>query len=288
MPSTKSILQLLRFPAVFTALSNILSAYLVTHAGQAKFSDLIALMFVSAFIYMGGMIFNDCADYQDDLRFQPFRPLPSGRISKKFAYIMGIMFFVFALILAYVVGKIQFFISLILCLTVLAYDFYLKNTFLRNIIMAACRYLNWLLGLSVVALTQFYFLIPIPIFLYIMGLTMLSTVETGEFNVKYVNTSLGILALSFISIVILILVFNLHIYAIIATIPLLYFIAKGYWVIYSDRSNKAVRNMVGLLIFCIIPLDAIIVFANTHWWQAIIVLLLIIPARLAGKFLYVT
>jgi hypothetical protein len=43
-----------------------------------------------------------------------------------------------------------------------------------------------------------------------------------------------------------------------------------------------------MMIFGIIPLDAILVLAAGPWWGSIVVLLLLLPARFLGRMLYVT
>ena len=75
-----SFLQLIRVPAVFSAASNIIAAQLIVMAGNPHWSDTLLLVTISACLYAGGMVLNDCFDIEQDRRLRPFRPLPSGRI----------------------------------------------------------------------------------------------------------------------------------------------------------------------------------------------------------------
>ena len=78
-------LQLMRFPTVFTALSNILCGYLITHKFRAvdlfQHGNLGLLLLASAGLYLGGMVLNDVFDAQLDAVERPERPIPSGDIS---------------------------------------------------------------------------------------------------------------------------------------------------------------------------------------------------------------
>jgi 4-hydroxybenzoate polyprenyltransferase len=60
-------------------------------------------MVISLCAYCAGLVINDLADYVEDLRERPARPLPSGAVSRRTALILAIVATVFllALILLY-------------------------------------------------------------------------------------------------------------------------------------------------------------------------------------------
>ena len=53
----------MRFPAVFTAWSNIIAAAIIGLNGNFSWFSLIVLIFSTSFLYLGGMILNDWFDY---------------------------------------------------------------------------------------------------------------------------------------------------------------------------------------------------------------------------------
>ena len=77
-------LQLLRLPNVFTAIADVLMGFLVTHAviqpGEGWILALLAT--TSVLLYMAGMVLNDVFDADVDARERPWRPIPSGRVSR--------------------------------------------------------------------------------------------------------------------------------------------------------------------------------------------------------------
>ena len=81
----RAYLQLMRFPAVFTALADILLGFVLTHESFSPAGDLAALVGASSGLYLAGMVFNDWFDRDLDARERPGRPIPSGRISPRAA-----------------------------------------------------------------------------------------------------------------------------------------------------------------------------------------------------------
>lgn len=76
----RAYLQLMRFPAVFTALADICLGFLLTHSTLAPAADFALLAIGSSGLYLAGMVFNDFFDRHLDARERPGRPIPSGRI----------------------------------------------------------------------------------------------------------------------------------------------------------------------------------------------------------------
>ena len=71
-------LQLVRLPTVFTALSNILCGFLITHrVPQIKVAELTAhkelwlLLLSTSGLYLGGMVLNDVFDAKLDAQERP-------------------------------------------------------------------------------------------------------------------------------------------------------------------------------------------------------------------------
>ena len=81
--------QLVRLPNVFTALADIGMAALVSGALPASWGMVLLVAVASACLYCGGMVWNDYFDVEQDRRERPFRPIPSGRVSRREAAGLG-------------------------------------------------------------------------------------------------------------------------------------------------------------------------------------------------------
>jgi 4-hydroxybenzoate polyprenyltransferase len=143
----RAYLQLMRFPAVFTALADIFLGFLLTHT-EFLSPDFAALLGASSGLYLGGMVFNDLFDRELDARERPGRPIPSGRISPRPAAILGSALVVLGLVCATLAGVQAVELSVVLVGLILAYDGFLKKTPLGPVAMGGCRFLNVMLGAS--------------------------------------------------------------------------------------------------------------------------------------------
>src|SRR5689334_20957937 len=81
--------QLVRLPNVFTALADITLGALAADALPGQWLSFLILLLASACLYCGGMVWNDFFDIEQDLRERPFRPLPSGRVTRGRAALLG-------------------------------------------------------------------------------------------------------------------------------------------------------------------------------------------------------
>src|SRR5262249_61369509 len=96
------------------------------------------------------MVWNDYFDFAEDKRDRPFRPLPSGRISRQTAVMIRAVSLLAGILLAAIAGRNwpPIVIAIILAGAILLYDGWLKRTPVGPVSMASCRFLNVLLGLS--------------------------------------------------------------------------------------------------------------------------------------------
>src|SRR5262245_25587137 len=97
MTRLRPYLQLVRLPAVFTAMADICLAALATQAqadatpgGWLQFLlSFLLLLVCSACLYCSGMVWNDFFDVEQDRRERPFRPIPSGKVSRRAAGVLA-------------------------------------------------------------------------------------------------------------------------------------------------------------------------------------------------------
>jgi 4-hydroxybenzoate polyprenyltransferase len=162
MSRIRAYAQLVRLPNVFTALADVclgaLAAWSVA-AGDLPagwgFSVCCALA-ASACLYSSGMVWNDVFDLEQDRRERPFRPLPSGRVSRGTAVRLAAALMAGGLLSAFLSGwhgeGLDWTPGLLagaLAAAILLYDGWLKRTWAGPLGMGTCRFLNVLLGLSV-------------------------------------------------------------------------------------------------------------------------------------------
>lgn len=145
----KPYLQLVRLPNVFTAAADSLAGWLLATGSFRESGRWAPLVGASMALYAAGIVLNDVLDYHVDLRERPNRPLPSGRVSRRVAAVLGAALICLGLGLSGLSGSaVSFGVAAGLAGCVLAYDAILKRTVLGPQVMGACRGLNVLLGLS--------------------------------------------------------------------------------------------------------------------------------------------
>ena len=288
MPGLKDWLQLARIPAVFTALSNILAAFFISGADVALLPQLIALLVASASLYSAGMVLNDCFDYAEDARERPGRPLPSGRISRRKAWIVGFALLLIGIIAGFQAGRLSGLIALGIAALVLLYDGLAKHYVSGSVVMGGCRYLNWLLGLSVAGWQVAWFWVGLPIFIYIASVTWLSRQETQASDPNTVwGCGLGI-ALSSIMMLILVQHLGGHWWGLLGMLPALGFLLRRLMITHAEYTPANIQNTIRILIMSVIPLDALMVAFLGPWWGVVPVLILFLPGKVIARHLYVT
>lgn len=182
----KSWLQLIRIPNLFTVPGDILAG----HAAVVLFTDFslvnfVTLCIISALLYCGGLILNDCFDYEEDLKERPKRPLPSGAITMQEAYGTWLMMTLGAIFLSWLLSTATLNITLIIIGLVILYNGparkFPKFAFIT---MGLCRGFNILLGASVAWDHSAFSFQVAPVFLtetlYILAVTYIAYHETSN------------------------------------------------------------------------------------------------------------
>jgi 4-hydroxybenzoate polyprenyltransferase len=162
MSRLRAYAQLVRLPNVFTAFADIGLGALATWAlpgaypGPRWLLSFACLLAASGCLYCAGMVWNDFFDLEQDQRERPFRPLPSGRVTRRAAARLGTALLGAGLGFAALGGWREeghdwtpFIIAACIAVAVLLYDGWLKGTWAGPLGMGACRFLNVLLGLCV-------------------------------------------------------------------------------------------------------------------------------------------
>ena len=307
----RQYLLLIRLPNVFTAPPDIAVGYFaaVGVAGIIDILHLAALMTASGLLYSAGIIFNDYFDIEIDKKERPFRPLPSGSVSKRRAMAIALVAFAIANAISFAMGFACFIISIALSATIIAYDYRLKHSAVAGpFAMGGARFLNVILGASAgIATTTIDATVPLltgpdaqhwavvfasaaSLFAYVVAITILSKREVGGiektpslipfFIVFAIIASIAAMGLLLLKLEWVFLI-NLSLFTTIMVVTF-----KRYIIQDSPPSSiqKAIRNMV----ISIIILDSVFVSGIAGLTYGLATLLLVIPALLLAKRLYVT
>ncbi len=132
------------------------------------------------------MVWNDFFDLEQDRKERPFRPLPSGRVSRRQAAGLGALLLAGGFLLAWLAGlsrdppsTVPLSVAAALAAAILLYDAWLKRTVVGPVGMGLCRFLNVLLGMSVTGSLAWNQAGPpaLVVGLYITGVTWLARTE---------------------------------------------------------------------------------------------------------------
>ena len=287
-----TLLKLVRAPAGFTAVSNILAAAIIATSGQLT-ADVILLCVASVCFYFAGMALNDCFDYKIDLAERANRPIPQGLISISQALIVGFTLLSCALLFAYIHSITAFYLGLTLSCCILLYNGVIKDGLAGSIFMASCRYFNWLLGASIAALTINSYYFALPILFYIIGLTYLSKQEVQATNknaVFFTATTLLLTAVAMIWLTTQALALTVNQSIIAYSLISIWFALNAFKLarVFKAFTPDNIQNMITWLIIGVIPLDALIVVISGHYILGCLILALLPPCRLLSKKLAMT
>lgn len=156
---------------------------------EAHIGDFLLLCLATVGLYGGGVVFNDVFDLALDTVERPERPLPSGKLSKKQAILLGGGLFLIGISAAFGVSMISGAIAVIIALLALLYDAKSKHhVFFGPVNMAFCRGGNLLLGVSVftAVLPTAALLMLFPL-LFIGSITLISQGEVAGGNKKHLR-----------------------------------------------------------------------------------------------------
>lgn len=295
--------QLVRLPNTFTVLADILLCALATGQLVARWNVLLCLLAASTLLYWSGMIWNDYFDINQDRKERPGRPLASGAISMRVALLLGVgcmlggvLFAVLADWFANGGYWMSTPIAVLLVIAIFLYDGAFKQSWAAPILMGSCRFLNILLGLSILSTWApgWGWLVAIVIGVYIAGVTWFASSEAGD---SKQSTLIGASIVLLVSLVLTL------------TVPALALESSGYFVtspffpyllaLFGSYLGVAilsaiqrpqplrVQAAIKRAILGLIVLDALIASAFVGSLGLLLVLLLI-PGMVLGRWLYST
>ncbi|MEH2052101.1 MAG: UbiA-like protein EboC [Nostoc sp.] len=259
--------------------------------GEASFAVLIPLgwlLLATTGLYGGGIVFNDVFDAELDAKERPNRAIPSGRVSRQNATLLGSILFAIGIIAAFQVSLLSAAIAIFITLSCLLYNSLAKHhPFFGPLNMGLCRGSNLLLGVSAVPeiIGERWYLALIPV-LYIAAITAISQ---GEVHGGKKIT--GVLALLLIAIVLtaVLALGLLGEYTAIAALPFAVLLAVRILPNFVKAAREPIaeniRNAVKIGVLSLIVLDATVASGFAGLYYGLLVLILLpISMKLAQIF----
>lgn len=306
MHRLKAYFELTRFPAVFTALADIVLGFLLNHVnlrpspGQPDPRlQLGTLCLCSGCLYLAGMVLNDVFDRRVDTEQRGQRPIPSGRVSCRSAVGLGCLLMLLGACAAWMVGISSLKVALMLIVCILAYDGGLKRfPVVGPLSMGGCRLLNVMLGASAGG----YFLWARPQFpvaiglgIYVAGLTWFGRTEArtsqrGQLVLAALVVNSAMVWLAYLPFVYLIgppHVDARQVALALAVVALIIDRRLLFAVLTPDAAH--VQRAVKTMLLSLVILDGTLVYCKTgDPWIAGSVVALLAPTLLLSRWLYVT
>jgi len=322
MSKLRAYCELIRLPNAFTAIADVMAGYWLVSPEWRWTRELGLLILASAALYSAGIVFNDLADRDVDRMERPRRPLPSGRISPRHAWMIGVALSLLGLAAAIAVAALRasailpplgsatggsawggkgrvgvgpsvapVVIAFALLFAILSYDFLLKPTLLGPVNMGLCRALNLALGMSTCWWFRWDIRVTgiVALFTYVTAFSFFGRQEAGE-------SGRSRLAASGIGIMVSILLLGFlaawrmaeETFTLVLWLALLIHIGRVTLRAIRRRDPAAVQNAMKTYILGIIAFDAVIASAAHGWPAGVAVLALLAPALVAGRWAYST
>lgn len=303
-------LRLFRAPNVFTAIADVTMGYLFVHGEFAAPWRFGGLAVASCLLYTAGMVLNDVFDIEVDRVERPGRPLPSGRIPLARARAIGFGMLAAGAAAAWLVGMTSDAplpwragaVGTLLAAMVLGYDGKLKQTWAAPLAMGGCRFLNVLLGMSIVSkiappaplatlgYTQAELITAAGIGVYVAGVTIFAR---GEAAVSRRLPLLAAIGVMLVGIGLLALGPTLaprigSSFWLLILVLVSFTILRRCLTAVARPEAKQVQTAVKVAILSLIPLNAAVCAARAEPAYAIGLALLLIPAFFLGRYVYST
>jgi 4-hydroxybenzoate polyprenyltransferase len=300
---------------VFTALADVLMGYLLTHEAFELTGTCVALGAASCCLYLAGMVLNDVFDLPIDAIERPKRPLPSEAIALGTAQSLGWGLLGTGWLLgcgvAVANGSLTTaVVASLLAMMIVLYDASAKHTPLGPVAMGSCRTLNVLLGMSTAeaAWPRAYWVIAIGVGVYVAGITWFARRETtrsgrGALTAGLVVMLAGLAMLAFAPKALAPLEMAGVPFGTVEPLRFARELGTNWYLLWlllgasiglravlaiMEPEPKTVQTAIKHALSSIIVLDAALVFAAQGHFAALLVLVLLVPMTLVGRWIYST
>lgn len=303
MSGLRTYLQLMRFPAVFTAAADIFLGFTLTHPEFGRSSpatdalQLVLLLAASSGLYLAGMVLNDVFDVEEDRVERPGRPIPSGRITAARGWQVAIALLLLGLTAAALTGRDSVAVATGIVVAVFLYDGVLKQTILGPPAMGACRTLNIMLGASAVeggVSNPVVLIIALGMGGYVMGVTWFARCEAGSGATWPMKLGWLIINVAIIGLIGFLFadgtapVVSPNQIAFLLGVVLLVLNRQMIAAI-QNAGPERIQMTVRTMLLTIITLDAGLLLGLTaNVPMVLLTMVLHVPARLVGRWVYMT
>ncbi len=293
-------LQLLRLPNLFTAMAGLLMGFFWAHLPWSTDTVVVLCLVLSAssFFYLAGMVLNDWFDLEIDRRERPHRPLPSGRISQATAARLGWGLWGLGILAGWgaslAVGHWRTgLIATALAAAIVSYNGLTKSTWFGPLNMGVCRMLNVLLGMSVAdrAFSEGAWLIASAVGIYIVGITWFARREAeGGRRLEMIGAMVVMVA----GILLLTQLPQFESVRLAADQWMLFVAVLAALVALQCRravlrpTPEQMQTVVRLCLFSLVLIDASVTMALRGPICALVVLGLLLPTLVLGRWVYST
>jgi 4-hydroxybenzoate polyprenyltransferase len=180
MRHLRTLLILGRVSNLPTVWSNCLTAWLLN--GGQSWNNFHVLVVGATLLYIGGMFLNDAFDAGFDRQFRQERPIPSGQISVRAVWLIGSTLLLLGESLLCLLGLSVALPALTLVGVIVLYDAVHKRTTFAPLLMAACRFLLYVVAASATmrAVNNTIIWHGLALAAYITGLSFLARGESGS------------------------------------------------------------------------------------------------------------
>ena len=294
--------------------------FLFVHPGLQPAGKFALTLVSSICLYWAGMVLNDVFDVEKDREERPERPIPSGKISLPAARALGFGLLLAGIVAGWATGWVQGpsdlpwrsgAVASAIAVFILGYDWALKKTVLGPLMMGLCRFGNVLLGMSAGAVIGDY-ATPVLGFdaaqlaiagglgVYIMGVTWFGRNEAaveiprGGLVTGVVLMLLGMFWLASFTLVSVSqagrydIVMPHRIWPLVVAL-LAFTVIRRAIVVLLNPTSSGVQIVIKQCILSLIVFDAAVCLAARPPWQwSVLVVSLMIPTVLLGKWFYST
>ncbi|MBM4002618.1 MAG: hypothetical protein FJ295_04915 [Planctomycetes bacterium] len=314
-----SYLRLFRLPNVFTAFADIAMGYCFVRGAEPPDGSLAGLLIASGAIYVAGMVLNDVYDVEVDRIERPRRPLPSGAIELGWARQLGYALLLIGIAAAWLAPWLASrlpagsglwrsgVVGSLLAGCVVLYDRLAKQTPLGPLVMGSCRLLNVLLGMSAAVdphaaesalfwgYTAPQLAVAAGIGTYITGVTIFARGEAAMSHRVLLALGLLVMAGGFVLLAKFpdlgmtrrLAMSQPKWWPLLITVLAVFIVRPALRSLVNPRP-AVVQAAVKHLIISLITLDAVLTFAAAGMGPSLIVLALLAPMLLLGRWVYST
>ena len=297
VPRWLNFARLMRLPNVFTAFADVALAGCAAGVVTGRPLAFALLLLASGGLYLGGMVWNDVFDIDEDRKARPFRPLPSGTIRMRTAVLLAVALTVAGVGFAALADgptSPTLVIAAALAGLVVLYDGVLKHYWIGPIGMGGCRFLNVLMGGYAFFPDGTPELLPwhlaAVVGVYIIGVTWFARTEEGA---SRRNHLIGAAVVMLVAVGLAVAV-PVHFKP--GTTPWYFpycvagfalFVAGPVLAAIRLPEPRRVQAGVKRCIFGLVVLDAALATAFVGW-PGLLIVLLLLPATWVGKKVYST